>query len=165
MAVHSLKTVQLIPVGVAQAWTFFSDPSNLAELTPAYLDFTVISHHQGRTMYPGQIIEYTIKPVLGIPVYWMTEITHVRHEEFFVDEQRYGPYSFWHHQHRFKAVEGGVEMTDIVHYKMPLGFLGGLSNGLFVRRQLKQIFSFRFDRVETVLGKWPSGQAKTLEFH
>ena len=70
----------------------------------------------------------------------MTEITHVSQEQFFVDEQRYGPYSFWHHQHRFKPVEGGVEMTDVVHYKLPLGFLGGLANGVFVRNQLNQIF-------------------------
>lgn len=164
MAVHSLKTVQLIPVPVSQAWTFFSDPANLADLTPAYLGFHIISHHQGSTMYPGQIIEYTIKPLLGISVYWMTEITHVRSEQFFVDEQRYGPYNFWHHQHRFKPVEGGVEMTDIVHYKMPLGFLGGLANSLFVRRQLNEIFTFRFDRIEAVLGKWPAGQQKDIRF-
>ena len=164
MAVHSLKTAQLIPVSVSQAWTFFSDPSNLADLTPGYLDFTVVSHHQGNVMYPGQIIEYTIKPLLGIPVYWMTEITHVRHEQFFVDEQRYGPYSFWHHQHRFKPVEGGLEMTDIVHYKMPLGFLGGMANGLFVRRQLEQIFSYRFEKIEVKFGPWPAGQKKEMKF-
>ncbi|MBE7172696.1 MAG: SRPBCC family protein [Williamsia sp.] len=164
MAVHSLKTVQLIPVSVSQAWTFFSDPANLADLTPAYLSFHIISHHQGNTMYPGQIIEYTIKPLLGIRVYWMTEITHVSHEKFFVDEQRYGPYSFWHHQHRFKPVDGGVEMTDIVHYKIPLGFLGGIAHGLLVRRRLEQIFSYRFEKIESYFGKWPAGQSKNIQF-
>lgn len=165
MAVHSLKTVQNIPVPVAEAWPFFSNPGNLASITPSYLDFTIVSHHQGTVMYPGQIIEYTIKPFFGVPVYWMTEIMHVHQEKYFVDEQRFGPYSFWHHQHHFRPIEGGVEMTDIVHYKVPLYIAGRVANSIFVRRQLRKIFTFRFDKVESVFGKWPGGQKKHLEFH
>jgi ligand-binding SRPBCC domain-containing protein len=148
MAVYSLKTVQVLPVSLEQAWDFFSSPANLGAITPAKLGFNIISKHHGEKMYPGQIIEYTVKPVLGIPLYWMTEITHVEQGKFFVDEQRYGPYSMWHHQHHFREVSGGVEMTDIVHYKIPLWFLGDLAHALFVRRQLKEIFDYRFKKVQ-----------------
>ena len=103
-------------------------------------------------MYTGQIIEYTVKPVLGIPLYWMTEITHVVDKQFFVDEQRFGPYTMWHHQHHFKAVDGGVEMTDIVHYKLPFWFLGDIANTLFVKKQLQGIFDFRWKKVEDLFG-------------
>ncbi|WP_290799416.1 SRPBCC family protein [Flavihumibacter sp. UBA7668] len=147
MAVYSLKTVQVLPVSLEQAWDFFSSPANLSAITPAKLGFNIISKHHGEKMYPGQIIEYTVKPVLGIPLYWMTEITHVEEGKYFVDEQRYGPYSMWHHQHHFREVSGGVEMTDIVHYKIPLWFLGDLAHALFVRRQLKEIFDYRFQKV------------------
>ena len=98
-------------------------------------------------MYPGQIIEYKVSPVMSIPLYWMTEITHVENRKYFVDEQRFGPYVMWHHQHHFKEVDGLVEMTDIVHYKLPLWFLGDIANGLFVKKQLKDIFDFRFRKV------------------
>ncbi len=105
-------------------------------------------------MYPGQIIEYKVRPMLGIPVYWMTEITHVEKEKYFVDEQRFGPYALWHHQHHFKAIEGGVEMTDIIHYKVPMGILGDIANSLFVDRSLKNIFRYRHKAVEQKFGKF-----------
>ena len=142
--VYSLKTVQVLPVSLDEAWEFFSSPKNLAEITPKELQFNIVSKHHGETMYAGQVIEYTVRPILNIPMYWMTEITHVEDRQYFVDEQRYGPYSLWHHQHHFKEVEGGVEMTDIVHYKLPMGFLGDWANSLFVSGQLKEIFDFRF---------------------
>jgi len=165
MATFSLKTVQLIPVDIDTAWEFFSNPANLQAITPKNLGFKILSKHHGDTMYPGQIIEYKVSPVLGIPMYWMTEITHVKDKEFFVDEQRFGPYQLWHHQHHFKVVEGGVEMTDIVHYRNPLGFLGNIANTLFVKAQLKQIFEFRFKVVEDLFGKWPSAVVNKVEFH
>jgi ligand-binding SRPBCC domain-containing protein len=105
-------------------------------------------------MYPGQIIEYKVRPLLQIPVYWMTEITHVEDKQFFVDEQRFGPYSLWHHQHHFLTVPGGVEMTDIVHYKIPFWFLGDLANRLMIRKKLKEIFEYRFKAVEEKFGSW-----------
>ncbi len=150
--VYSIKTIQKIPISLEAAWGFFSSPANLKEITPANLGFNIISQHHGNKMYAGQIIEYTVKPVLGIPLYWMTEITHVEDKKYFVDEQRYGPYSMWHHQHQFKVVEGGVEMTDIVHYKLPFGFLGDIANSLFVKNQLKNIFDFRYKIVEQRFG-------------
>ncbi|HNJ96438.1 MAG TPA: SRPBCC family protein, partial [Ferruginibacter sp.] len=102
--VYSFKTVQRIPISMEAAWDFFSDPANLQKITPDTMGFRIISQHHGGRMYAGQLIEYRVSPVLGIPVYWMTEITHVEAGRYFVDEQRYGPYSLWHHQHHFKPV-------------------------------------------------------------
>ncbi len=161
--VYSVKTVQKIPISLEEAWAFFSKPSNLKEITPNNLGFEIISKHHGAEMYAGQVIEYTVKPLLGIPLYWMTEITHVAENEYFVDEQRYGPYSMWHHQHHFKEINGGVEMTDIVHYKLPFWFLGDIANFLFVRLQLKGIFDYRLHAVDKLFGAWPYGQKKIVE--
>lgn len=118
------------------------------------MDFKVISLHHGTKIYPGQIIEYKVKPLLGISVYWMTEITHVEEGRYFVDEQRFGPYSLWHHQHHFRSIDGGVEMTDIVHYKLPLAFVGQLAHRLLVRKKLDSIFQYRYQKVEELLGTW-----------
>jgi ligand-binding SRPBCC domain-containing protein len=149
--VYTLQTEQFIPISLAEAWDFFSSPANLAKITPEHMGFNIISKHHGEKMYAGQIIEYTVKPLMGIPLYWMTEITHVQEGTYFVDEQRFGPYIMWHHQHHFKEVSGGVVMTDIVHYKIPLGFLGDIANWLFVKKQLQGIFDFRF---KAVIDKW-----------
>jgi ligand-binding SRPBCC domain-containing protein len=151
---HSIKTVQKIPISLEKAWDFFSNPANLQAITPTNMGFKVISKHHGDTMYAGQIIEYTVKPVLGIPLYWMTEITQVKDKEYFIDEQRFGPYSLWHHQHHFRAIEGGVEMTDIVHYKNPMWLFGRIANTLFVKKKLKDIFDYRYKKVEELFGKW-----------
>jgi ligand-binding SRPBCC domain-containing protein len=148
--VYSIKTVQVLPISLEKAWDFFSSPANLAEITPKNLGFNIISKHHGEKMYAGQIIEYKVSPVLGIPLYWMTEITHVEQHKFFVDEQRFGPYRMWHHQHHFKEVPGGVEMTDIVHYKLPFWFLGDITNSVFVKKQLNDIFDYRFKAVEKI---------------
>ena len=149
---YSLKTVQNIPISLDAAWDFFSSPANLKEITPSNLGFQIVSKYHGEKMYPGQIIEYIVKPILGIPLYWMTEITHVEDKKYFVDEQRFGPYTMWHHQHHFRAVDGGVEMTDIVHYKLPLWILGDIANKIMVKNQLKGIFDYRFEAVKQRFG-------------
>ena len=151
--VYQLKKVQLLPVKIEEAWKFFYAPENLKTITPAHLGFRILSEKHGETMYAGEIIEYTVKPLLGIPLYWMTEITHVEPMKYFIDEQRYGPYSFWHHQHHFKQTDKGVEMTDIVHYKIPFWLLGDLANSLIVKGQLKKIFEFRKEITEKTFGK------------
>jgi len=150
--VYSLKKVQLLPITLQEAWEFFSNPANLATITPQNLGFNIISKHHGEKMYAGQIIEYTVKPISGIPIYWMTEITHVEQQKYFIDEQRYGPYSLWHHQHHFKELNDGVEMTDIIHYKIPFWFLGDIANDLFVKKQLREIFDFRYKKAEELWG-------------
>jgi ligand-binding SRPBCC domain-containing protein len=146
--VYSLKTVQILKVSLDEAWDFFSSPKNLQKITPQKLGFQIISQHHGEKMYAGQIIEYKVKPVMGIPLYWMTEITHVEDKKYFVDEQRFGPYSMWHHQHHFREVSEGVEMTDIVHYKLPLWILGDMAHSLFVKSQLQGIFDHRYEVTE-----------------
>jgi ligand-binding SRPBCC domain-containing protein len=155
---YALKFVQRVPCSIEDAWQFFSDPANLVKITPSAFDFKMTSKYHGEKMYPGQIIEYTVKPVLGIPLYWMTEITHVEHLQFFVDEQRYGPYAFWHHQHLFKQIEGGVEMTDIVHYKIPFWFLGDIANAIVVKKKLENVFGYRYDQITMIFGAMPPAE-------
>ncbi|MEI6411331.1 MAG: SRPBCC family protein [Bacteroidota bacterium] len=126
----------------------------MKKITPEKMGFVVHSDPEFLTnIYAGQIITYTVKPILGIPLFWMTEITHVEPGKFFVDEQRVGPYALWHHQHHFKEIPGGVEMTDLVHYRIPLGPLGDFAHWLFVRKQLKQIFDFRYETLEQFFGR------------
>lgn len=155
MAVYELRSVQKIPITVAEAWAFFSHPKNLFPLTPPALNLKFTNELYGTDMYPGQIITYTIKPLLGLPLFWMTEITHMEPQCFFVDEQRLGPYALWHHQHHFKAISGGVEMTDIVHYKIPFAWLGTIAHQLFVKKQLYHIFRYRYEKIIELFGPWP----------
>ena len=152
MAVHSFTRLQHIPVSLNEAWDFFTSPQNLEKITPPKLKFNIISKQHVEHTYAGQLIEYTVKPILGIPLYWMTEITHVQPGEYFVDEQRYGPYSLWHHQHHFRQMNQGTEMRDIIHYKILPGFLGTLANNLFVRDELTRIFDFRYKKIEEFFG-------------
>jgi ligand-binding SRPBCC domain-containing protein len=140
--VYRLEVKQFLPISVESAWTFFSNPSNLKELTPPNLGMTVLSGADSK-MYTGQIIQYSVTPLPMFKTVWVTEITYVKENFSFIDEQRYGPYSFWHHKHFFKEVEGGVEVIDIVDYVPPLGLLGRIVNPLIVRPRLLKIFKFR----------------------
>ena len=141
-AMYQYTSRQELAISMEQAWTFLSDPKNLKRITPDYMGFDIISGAE-RKMFPGQIIQYHLTPILGIPFRWVTEITHVQEGEFFVDEQRFGPYTFWHHKHFINKTENGVVMEDIVDYKLPLGPLGWLAHVLFVRAKVKQIFDYR----------------------
>jgi ligand-binding SRPBCC domain-containing protein len=140
--VHVLKQIQVLPISPQQAWEFFSRPENLDDITPADLRFEVLSHLPPR-IYLGLMITYKISPFKGVRLDWVTEITHVNEPWYFVDEQRTGPYSLWHHEHHFKEVPGGTEMTDIVHYQLPFGPIGNLFHRLLVLPKLKRIFAFR----------------------
>jgi ligand-binding SRPBCC domain-containing protein len=137
-----LREVQRLPISLPEAWRFFSDPRNLTRITPPSLGLEVTSDLPGE-MYPGMIITYRVRPIPWVSVGWVTEITHVRELSLFVDVQRFGPYRFWHHEHHFREVEGGVEMEDIVHYALPLGTIGRVFGGPLVRRRLERIFAFR----------------------
>lgn len=152
MSVHILNAKQTLPVSIEEAWEFLSSPKNLKTITPEYMGFEITSGADTK-MFAGQIITYKVKPVLGIPVNWVTEITHVEKPYYFVDEQRFGPYSFWHHKHFIKEIEGGVEMTDTIHYKLPFGPLGDLVNSIIVKKQLSGIFEFRKKKLESIFGK------------
>lgn len=146
---YKLERRQFLPVDLATAWDFFSNPENLTRITPPEMDF-VITSEQGVETVAGQIITYTVRPLLGIKVNWTTEITQLQKPHFFVDEQRFGPYRFWHHQHRFKAVEGGVEMHDLVHYLLHQEQLSGIINRMIVAPRLKRIFDFRFSALQNI---------------
>ena len=142
---------QLLPISLDEAWEFFATPKNLNEVTPPDLVFKILSDVPDK-MYEGLMISYKIQPMLNISLSWHTEITHIKEKQFFVDEQRLGPYNIWHHEHHFEAVEGGVMMTDLIHYKAPLGFLGDIAVALFIKRQLEGIFAFRKKKVEELFG-------------
>lgn len=149
MKLYSLEKKLFLPITVQKAWDFFSDPSNLKVITPDFMGFEVKSGDSSM-MFPGQIISYTVRPVMNIPMNWVTEITHVAEPSYFVDEQRSGPYKFWHHKHFINEVAGGVELIDIVHYALPFGFLGRIAHSLFVRRKLEQIFAYRTEKVKEI---------------
>ena len=139
---YQYTSKQELSTTMEKAWEFLSDPKNLKRITPSYMGFDILSGAD-RNMFPGQIIQYRLTPILGIPFRWVTEITHVQEGHYFVDEQRFGPYTFWHHKHFIHQTEQGVIMEDIVDYKLPLGPLGWLAHPLFVRSKVKQIFDFR----------------------
>lgn len=151
MGVHVLKRDQILKnVQLDKAWEFFSNPENLKRITPDYMGFDIISSPEEKEMYAGQIIRYVVKPLSGIPMQWTTEITNVDSPCFFVDEQRQGPYKMWHHQHRFTAKGNHVLMEDIVHYQLPLGWLGDLMNRFLVRKKLKEIFDYRSSTIRQI---------------
>ncbi len=140
---RKLKQEQFIPIPLEKAWDFFATPKNLNEVTPKDLVFEITSELPDK-MYEGLIITYKIKPLLKIPVNWCTEITHIKELSFFVDEQRKGPYNIWHHEHHFKAIDGGVLMTDILHYDIGKSFLGWIAGQLFVHKKVREIFEYRY---------------------
>ena len=153
MKSYSLKYETFIPTTLDKAWDFFTSPLNLAKITPPDMNFVVTSEYEeSDKVYPGMIITYFISPLFGIKLRWMTEITHLKGKEYFVDEQRFGPYALWHHQHHFKQVEGGIMMRDIVNYAIPFGFLGRMANTLFVKKKLKEVFSFREEAIGRLFG-------------
>lgn len=146
---YQLKRTQLIKTDLATAWDFFSSPKNLQVITPPYLGFEIKSELPDK-MYEGLFINYKVSPLLGIKLDWTTEITHVKEPYYFVDEQRVGPYAIWHHEHHFVETEQGIEMTDIVSYKLPFGFLGKLVHPFIVAPKLNEIFEFRFKKVDEI---------------
>ncbi len=153
MKLYRLHTVQDLPISKAKAWDFFSDPKNLKTITPDYMGFNILSGAD-RTMFPGQIIQYIVTPLAGIPTKWVTEITHVKEGEYFVDEQRFGPYALWHHKHFITPIKGGVKMEDIVDYKLPFGILGQLVHPILVQPKLKEIFDYRQQKLIDLFGPY-----------
>ena len=149
MKPYTLDRTLILRTDLATAWDFFSNPGNLPRITPPSMDFRITSDPQDQT-YAGQIITYTLRPLMGITMAWTTEVTHVSKPGFFVDEQRFGPYRFWHHQHFFRQVDAGVEMRDLVHYLLPHMQFTTLVNRLIVMPRLKKIFDYRAQALETI---------------
>ena len=155
MKIHRLETIQNLPISQKEAWDFLSDPKNLKTITPDYMGFEILSGAAER-MYAGQIIQYIVTPVFGIPTKWVTEITHVQEGSYFVDEQRFGPYDLWHHKHFINPIKNGVEMIDIIDYKIPFGFLGRIAHPLLVAPKLKEIFEYRKNALVALFGPYTS---------
>jgi ligand-binding SRPBCC domain-containing protein len=145
--IRRLEYKQFVPRDLDTVWDFFSSPANLNAITPDDMNFEILGNVPDK-MYPGLFISYKVRPLLNIPLDWTTEITQVEDKKYFVDEQRIGPYNIWHHEHHFEKVEGGVMMTDILHYDIGKSFLGSIAGALFVHKRVEQIFSFREEKLK-----------------
>ena len=147
--IYTLETNAIVNTPIEKAWSYFSNPSNLAEITPASMGF-IITSSPTKDMFAGQIISYIVKPILSIKTNWVTEITHVDAPNFFVDEQRFGPYSMWHHEHHFIKNGNQTQMIDRVSFKIPFGILGHLAFPIIVKPQLTKIFQYREKKLDTL---------------
>lgn len=150
MAFYQFKREQLVNTNINELWDFISSPQNLKKITPPEMGFDIQTPDLPDEIYAGMIISYIVRPLWNIPTTWVTEITQVVPQQYFVDEQRVGPYALWHHQHIVKAVSEGVLMTDIVSYKPPFGPLGNLANSLLIRKKLNQIFDYRTQAMNAI---------------
>lgn len=151
MKLYQLRSRQLLPTEMETAWQFLSDPRNLQKITPDTMGFSILSGAD-RPIYSGLIIHYKVAPFPGLSISWVTEITHVEHGRYFVDEQRFGPYALWHHKHFLSPADNGVWMEDVVDYKMPYGVLGQWLHGWLVKKRLDQIFRYRSLKLEAIFG-------------
>tara|TARA_R100000988_G_C3953890_1_gene142550 strand:+ start:123 stop:584 length:462 start_codon:yes stop_codon:yes gene_type:complete len=152
LKLYNLHSKQKLPISKKEAWQFLSNPKNLKVITPDYMGFKILSGAD-RPMYAGQIIQYIVTPVMGIKTKWVTEITHVKDNSYFVDEQRYGPYALWHHKHFIKEIEGGVELEDSIDYKLPFGWIGQVFHPILVKPKLDEIFTYRRKKLLELFGK------------
>ena len=159
MKIYTFHRKQNFPISLETAWEFLSSPKNLKTITPDYMSFDILSGDE-KPMFAGQIIQYVVTPILGIKTKWVTEITHVKDKEYFVDEQRFGPYSLWHHKHFIKEIDGGVEMEDIIDYKVPLGILGQFAHPFLVKPKLEEIFEYRQKKLIELFGEYKSNDKK-----
>ena len=152
MKIYTFSNKQNVPITLDQAWEFLSNSDNLSQMTPSYMNFKKIST-DNRTLYAGQIIQYSVTPIFGIPATWVSEITQVKHKDYFVDIQLYGPYAMWHHKHFVKEIEGGVEIEDLIDYKIPFGWLGQLLHPIIIKPKLNQIFEYRHNKIIELFGQ------------
>ncbi|MRH99252.1 cell division inhibitor [Kriegella sp. EG-1] len=162
MKMYQLFAKQALPISKDEAWNFLSNPESLKTITPNHMGFNILSGAD-KKMYPGQIIQYKVSPFYGYKTKWVTEITHVKEGEYFVDEQRFGPYQFWHHKHFIKPIHGGIVMEDIIDYKVPFGFFGHLAHSWIIKKQLSEIFLYREKKLNKLFGVL-NPQTKMLQF-
>ena len=153
MKIYRFVRNQKIPIDKNEAWKFLSDPNNLKKITPDYMGFDILEKENTK-MYSGQIIKYIVTPIFGIKMNWVTEITHVKDFEYFVDEQRFGPYKFWHHKHLIKEIKDGVEMIDILDYALPFGFAGRFFHPIIIKPKLNEIFNYRRNKLIEIFGNF-----------
>ena len=159
MKFYQLRACQNLPISREEAWEFLSDPTNLKLITPESMGFNIVSGNDD-AMFAGQIIVYKVSPFSGYSTKWVTEITHVADGSYFVDEQRFGPYALWHHKHFITAVDGGVQIEDIIDYKLPFGIFGQIMHPLIVKKQLLKIFNYREKKLSELFGTLPNSPGK-----
>ena len=153
MKVYRIKRTQVLHTTLENAWKFFSNPDNLVLITPTYMKFRIVHRSGDENIYDGQMIQYKVCIVPGLPVDWLSEITHVKEPYYFVDEQRNGPYKLWQHQHHLREIKQGIELTDEVNYAIPFGIIGRLAKVLFVEKSLNAIFDYRFKALEELFNE------------
>ena len=153
MKTYHLRRTQFLPIDLKTAWDFFSSPKNLAVITPARMNFKILSISGEEKLHKGQIIKYKVSVLPYVRLGWTTEITNAEYPTHFTDEQRKGPYQIWKHDHYFKEVNGGVEMTDELEYAIPFGLLGRLVNAILVGKEVTDLFDYRFKILETYFQK------------
>lgn len=158
MAFYQYYKAQVVDTTREELWDFISSPANLKLITPDHMGFDITSSHVVDKMYEGMIISYNVSPLPGFKTEWVTEITHIREQEFFVDEQRIGPYVMWHHQHILEEIDKVMVMKDIISYQPPFGFLGAIANHLFIKNKLDEIFDYREKAVDDYFGSENSVQ-------
>jgi len=147
--IYTLKAKQDLKISLDEAWDFFSSPKNLSKITPKNMGFNITSDIP-KLIYEGQIITYKVSPFIGFKMNWVTEITSVKNKEYFVDEQRFGPYSMWHHEHYFKPKGDKIEIIDKISFKVPFSFIGRLFTPILVIPQLKKIFNHRIKTLDKI---------------
>lgn len=155
---YKLYFSQKLPIDLLQAWEFFSSPANLEKITPKSLGLKIKHHHSEKKMYAGQIIAYSVKPLWNISMEWITEITAVQKHAYFIDEQKIGPYAFWHHEHWFTPIPNGILMEDILCYKVPFGIFGKALHYLKIKKDLERIFQYRSEVLEKLFGRYQNQQ-------
>lgn len=155
MKIYTFSAEQFLPISIERAWNFFSSAKNLSRITPPEMQFRIISEFKDDAIYNGMVIDYIVRPILGIPLKWKTVITHVDKPYQFMDMQKKGPYKLWEHTHTFVEKDNGVLMKDVVRYALPFGILGRFAHVLFVRKKLHQIFEFRKTTLEEL---FPGGE-------
>lgn len=153
MKIYTLHKTQKLPISLDEAWDFLCNPANLSKLTPQEMNMNIISGAD-RPMYAGQVLQYSVTPLPGFKTKWVSEITQYEEKKYFVDLQLYGPYAFWHHKHFVHEIEGGVEMEDIIDYKVPFGILGRMVHPILVKPKLESIFNYRREQLELLFGTY-----------
>ena len=153
MSVFQYKAEQFLPIDIEKAWDFFSSPKNLSVITPPEMGFKILTELNGKEIHDGMLIDYTVKPLLGIAMHWQTKIRDVEKYKVFADSQLKGPYKSWEHTHTFEKINNGVLMKDIINYELPFGFIGDIAHTLLVKKKIENIFAYRKSVLEKIFIK------------
>ena len=154
MKIYQLFRRQVLKLTLQEAWDFFSSPYNLNTITPDFFHVTVTSKVPEK-IYAGLMISYRMKAVFGIPMAWLSEVSHCEEPKRFVYQQRIGPFKFWSHEVCLTEQDQGIILEDIMFYAMPLGWLGEFINSVLIANKLEQIFDTRRDYFQN---KWVMNQ-------